>query len=66
MVGESQLVYIKKKEYQGALTDFGCYGANIATWMLKGQVCPGYTVTNFHTAPSQRSNIHPVGFLIKS
>ena len=21
----------------GALTDFGCYGANIATWMLKGQ-----------------------------
>lgn len=21
----------------GALTDFGCYGANIATWLLKGQ-----------------------------
>ena len=21
----------------GALTDFGCYGANLATWMLKGQ-----------------------------
>ena len=21
----------------GALTDFGCYGANIATWMMKGQ-----------------------------
>ncbi|MEO0570695.1 MAG: Gfo/Idh/MocA family oxidoreductase [Bacteroidota bacterium] len=22
----------------GALTDFGCYGANLATWFLKGQV----------------------------
>ena len=21
----------------GALTDFGCYGANLATWLLKGQ-----------------------------
>ena len=27
----------------GALTDFGCYGANIATWMLKGE--PPVSVT---------------------
>jgi predicted dehydrogenase len=35
----------------GALTDFGCYGANIATWVLKGETPKTVTCVTTHTKP---------------
>jgi predicted dehydrogenase len=39
----------------GALTDFGCYGANLATWLLKGQTPQTVTcITN-----QMKPNLYP-------
>ena len=35
----------------GALTDFGCYGANIATWLMKGQKPLTVTCITQHIKP---------------
>ena len=38
-INEEFLVWLRDPKLNGggALTDFGCYGANIATWLMKGQ-----------------------------
>ncbi len=35
----------------GALTDFGCYGANISTWMMKGETPETVTAITQHMKP---------------
>ena len=35
----------------GALTDFGCYGANLATWLLKGEKPLSVTAVTQHLQP---------------
>ena len=41
----------------GALTDFGCYGANIATWMLKGQTPTSVSCIAKQTKPDRYPNV---------
>ena len=36
----------------GALNDFGCYGANIATWMMKGEIPVSVTAITHTNKPS--------------
>ena len=37
----------------GALFDFGCYGADLATWMMKGQVPVSVTAITKHLQPER-------------
>ncbi len=37
----------------GALTDFGCYGANLSTWLLKGQVPESVTCITQQLKPDK-------------
>jgi predicted dehydrogenase len=37
----------------GALFDFGCYGADLATWMMKGQVPVSVTALTKHLQPAR-------------
>jgi predicted dehydrogenase len=40
------------KNGAGALTDFGCYGANLMTWMMNGQAPIAVTAVTNHIKPS--------------
>lgn len=40
------------KNGAGALTDFGCYGANLMTWMMNGQAPVAVTAVARHIKPS--------------
>lgn len=40
------------KNGAGALTDFGCYGANLMTWMMNGQAPIALTAVAKHIKPS--------------
>jgi len=40
------------KNGAGALTDFGCYGANLMTWMMNGQAPIAVTAVTHHIKPS--------------
>jgi predicted dehydrogenase len=35
----------------GALTDFGCYGANLMTWMMEGKAPVAVTAVTRHIKP---------------
>ena len=41
----------------GALTDFGCYGANIATWLLEGQTPLSVSCITQQTKPDLYPNV---------
>ena len=40
------------KNGAGALTDFGCYGANLMTWMMNGQAPVAVTAVTNHIKPA--------------
>src|SRR4051812_4881981 len=40
------------KNGAGALTDFGCYGANLMTWLMNGQAPVAVTAVTNHIKPS--------------
>lgn len=41
----------------GALTDFGCYGANLTTWLMKGQVPESITCITQQLKPNKYPNV---------
>ena len=41
----------------GAITDFGCYGANLATWFLKGEVPKKVTAITRNYKPQKYPNV---------
>ena len=48
----------------GALTDFGCYGANIATWMLKGETPVSVTCVTQQLKPHLYPNVEDEATII--
>lgn len=41
----------------GALTDFGCYGANLTTWLMKGEVPESVTCITQQLKPDKYPNV---------
>ena len=41
----------------GAITDFGCYGANLATWFLKGEIPKKVTAITRNYKPQKYPNV---------
>jgi predicted dehydrogenase len=45
------------KNGAGALMDFGCYGANLMTWLMKGKAPIAVTATTLHIKPDIYPNV---------
>ena len=48
----------------GALTDFGCYGANIATWLMKGELPQTVSCTTQHIKPEMYPKVEDESTII--
>ncbi len=48
----------------GALTDFGCYGANISTWLMKGEEPVSITASTKQLKPEKYPNVDDDALII--